>query len=300
LNRRTFLHTTAGGLATTVIAARGAESGKAFPFPLAGEVGITTGSFSKHVSAEPREGKLRLLDLPKLMREELDMRVIDLMTATLVSLEPDYCDKLRAAADRAGCVLTNLKMNQKGLEMTSPDEATRRHAIDEYKKTMDAAARLGVSWVRPLPGPKRPDMARAASAYHELMDYGASRGLTPLVENFGWMQDDPDAMPALIKAVGPQLRAQPDTGNWTDAARYEGLAKAFPLAVSCDFKSRAFEPDGSHKAYDLKRCFQIGWDAGFRGPWCLEQFHTDLKQLFKEMGNVRDLLRSWMRAAKKP
>ena len=29
------------------------------------------------------------------MRDELDMRVIDLMTATLASFEPDYLDKLR-------------------------------------------------------------------------------------------------------------------------------------------------------------------------------------------------------------
>jgi hypothetical protein len=243
---------------------------------------------------------LRLLDLPRRMRDELDMRVIDLMTATLVSLEPDYCDKLRAAAERAGCVLTNLKMNNPGLDLASADDGVRRHALDEYKRTMDAAARLGVRWVRPLPGPKRPDFARVASAYRELIDYGAARGQTVLVENFGWMQDDPDAIPTLIKAVGPGLRSQPDTRNWTDRARYDGLTKAFPFAVSCDFKPFPLEADGSHPRYDLKRCFQIGWDAGFRGPWCLECFHNDLGQQFKEMALIRDLLRGWMKATKKP
>ncbi len=296
MNRREFLHGTVTGVACAALSSQAADSWRTFP--LAGEVGITTGSFMRHLSPEAREGKLRLLDLPKIMREELDMRVIDLMTATLVSLEPDYCDQLRAAAERAGCVLTNLKMNNPGLDLPSADDSVRRHAIDEYKRTMDAAARLGVRWVRPLPGPKRPDMARVATAYRELIDYGASRGLTLLVENFGWMQDDPDAIPSLIKAAGPGLRSQPDTRNWTDRARYEGLAKAFPFAVSCDFKPFAFEPDGSHPRYDLKRCFQIGWDAGFRGPWCFEHFHSDLKQQFKEMAMLRDMLRGWMRAAK--
>ena len=297
MNRREFLGTTAGGITTTALGLPAANDTKAFP--LAGEVGITTGSFMRHLSPEAREGKLRLLDLPKLMREELDMRVIDLMTATLVSLEPDYLDNLRAAVERAGCVLTNLKMNNPGLDLASADESVRRHALDEYKRTMDAAARLGVRWVRPLPGPKRPDLARVASAYRELMDYGASRGLTLLVENFGWMQDDPDAIPSIIKAVGPGLRSQPDTRNWTDRARYEGLTKAFPFAVSCDFKPFPLEPDGSHRQYDLKRCFQIGWDAGFRGPWCLEYFHNDLSHQFKEMALLRDMLRGWMKAAKK-
>ena len=163
---------------------------------------------------------------------------------------------------------------------------------------MDAAARLGVRWVRPLPGPKRPDLAQYAAAYRELIDYGASRGLGVLVENFGWMQGDPDAIPALIKAVGTGLRAQPDTGNWTGAARYAGLAKAFPLAASCDFKAKELGRDGSHAAYDLKRCFQIGWDAGFRGPWCFEHQHADFAQLLREMKLLRDLLRGWMRTAK--
>lgn len=261
------------------------------------EIGVTTGSFTRHLTPERQPGKLRLLDLPQIMRDELGLRVIDLMTATLASLEPRYLDELRAAAERHGCILTNLKMNNPGLDLASADEATRRHALAEYKRTMDAAARLGCRWVRPLPGPRRPDLARLAGGYRELMDYGAARGLTLLVENFGWMQDDPDAIPAIIRAVGPELRAQPDTRNWTDRARYEGLAKAFPFAVSCDFKPFALAPDGSHPAYDLKRCFQIGWDAGFRGPWCFEHFHNDLAQQLREMALLRDRLRAWMREA---
>lgn len=298
MRRREFLQATLAGGAVLAAGSRDVLAATAPP-GLAGEIGITTGSFMRHLAPDARPGKLRLLDLPRRMRDELGLRVIDLMTATLVSLEPAYLDQLRAAADRAGCVLTNLKMNNPGLDMTSADAALRRRSLEEYKRTMDAAARLGVRWVRPLPGPKRPDPARCAEAYRELMDYGESRGLSLLVENYGWMQSDPDAIPMLIKAAGPRLRAQPDIGNWTDAARYEGLTRAFPFAVSCDFKARDLDAAGEHKAYDLKRCFQIGWDAGFRGPWCFEHFHADLEQLFREMAILRDQLRGWMGAARK-
>jgi hypothetical protein len=263
------------------------------------EIGVTTGSFTRHLVPERRPGRLRLLDLPQILRDELGLRVLDLMTATLASMEPRYLDELRAAAERHGCILTNLKMNNPGLDLASADAATRRHAITEYQRTMDAAARLGCRWVRPLPGPRRPDLARLAAGYRELRDYGAKRGLTVLVENFGWMQDDPDAIPAIIRAVGPGLRSQPDTRNWTDRARYEGLAKAFPFAASCDFKPFALGPDGSHPAYDLKRCFRLGWDAGFRGPWCFEHFHSDLGQQLREMAFLRDQLRAWMREAER-
>lgn len=295
LTRRAFVGAAAGALSAAVLpSARTADAPRD---SLAGEIGITTGSFMRHLSATAAPGKLRLLDLPRIMRDDLGMRVIDLMTATLVDLSPAYLDALRAAADRAGCVLTNLKMNQPGLDLGHPDLAVRRHAITSYKLTMDAAARLGVRWVRPLPAAKRPDYAILAEGLRELIDYGAGRGLGVLIENFGWLMDDPDAIPAVIRATGPELKAQPDTGNWTDAARYAGLAKAFPLAVTCDFKAFEFDASGEHKRYDLRRCFQTGWDAGYRGPWFFEHFHSDLAALLREMGLLRDRIRHWTREA---
>lgn len=290
IRRRTFLRVVSLGPVTCAFADNGKRSS------LARETGVTTGSFMKHLVESPQPGKLRMLDLPRIMRDELDMRVIDLMTATLPSLEAGYLERFRAAAERAGCVLTNLKMNQRGLDMGSPDESERRKALSEYKRTIDAAARLGVRWVRPLPVNARPDPGVYAASYRELIDHAGPHGITLLIENFGWMQSDPDAIPRIIKEVGDGLAAQPDTGNWTDNdVRYTGLAKAFPLAVSCDFKARRLGPDGGHADYDLKRCFEIGWNAGFRGPWCIEHSHDDLRSLFREMGMLRDLLKTWMR-----
>lgn len=266
---------------------------------LAREVGITTGSFMRHLSVKPQAGKLCLLDLPKIMRDELGMKVIDLMTATLASFEPDYLDKLRDAADKAGCVLTNLKMNLKGFDLDSADAAIRARALAEYKRKLDAAARLGVRWARPLPPEQRPDLDIHVDSYRELIDYAAPKKIQLLIENNGWIKSDADAIPRVIKAVDRNLAAQPDTGNWkNNDIRYAGLAKAFPLAVSCDFKALTLGPDGEHAAYDLKRCFQIGWDAGFRGPWCLEHFHDDLKMLFREFGLLRDMLKKWMADSK--
>lgn len=288
MNRRTFLVCSAGAVASL-----GHSAGT--PSSLQGEVGITTGSFTRHLAAEAAPGKLRLLDLPRLMRDELDLKVIDLMTATLVSLQPAYLERLRGAAADAGCVLSNLKINFNQANLGHPDPVQRRAALDEFKGAFDAAVRLGVRWVRPLPGVRRADLPHIAESYRELCDHAAARGLTVLVENIGWMKDDPAGIPDLIREVGPRLRAQPDTGNWSDAVRYEGLARAFPHAVSCDFKAMTLAPDGTHPAYDLARCFDLGWKAGFRGPWLIEHFHADLKELVREMALLRDQLRTWTR-----
>jgi hypothetical protein len=265
--------------------------------PLTGEVGITTSSLARQLAPQSSPGKFTLLELPRIMRDELDMTVIDLNTSSLASTEPNYLDRVREAADKAGCVLTNLKLNQSGLDMSSPDPAVRDKALAEYRRSIDAAARLGLRWVRPLPLKARPDMKLHVAAYQQLADYAAERGLQVLVENYGWMEADPASVAALVTAVGKNVAACPDTGNWSDNdVRYQGLAKTFPLAVTCDFKARTLGPNGEHELYDLKRCYTLGRQAGFHGPWCLEHAHADTKTLFRELGLLRDLLRMWMRA----
>ncbi len=297
LNRRAFTASLPALVFAPALAARAEEK----PGDLAHlkrQVGVTTSSLSGHLAAKPKPGQFSLLELPRILRDELDMRVIDLNTSSLASQEPDYLDRCRAAAEKAGCVFTNLKMNQRNLNMDSADGAQRAEALREYKRSIDAAARLGCRWARPLPRAQRPDMRIHVAGYQELADYAAKRHVQMLVENFGWMQADADSVPQLIKAIGRNVAACPDTGNWdSQALRRAGLAKAFPLAVTCDFKARALGPKGEHELYDLHECFQIGWSAGFQGPWFLEHAHRDRKQLFRELALLRDMLRDWMKNA---
>jgi hypothetical protein len=295
LNRRNFLVATCacGTIQLPGLTAASDQGSKI----LSSEVGVTTSSFGAHLSSDPSAGKFTLLDLPRIMRDELDMRVIDLNTSPLASLDSKYLDRVRDSCESRGCILTNLKLNQPGLDMNSRDSATREKALAQYKLSIDAAQRLGIRWARPLPLKETPDMELHVTSYRELADYAQERGIQMLVENYGWMAADPESVPKLIQAVGRNLAACPDTGNWeNDTVRYAGLAKAFPFAVTCDFKARELGSNGEHAAYDLRRCFQIGWQAGFRGPWCLEHAHRDRQQLFRELGMLRDLLRGWMKA----
>lgn len=262
---------------------------------LAREVGITTSSLSGHLVARPGKGQFSLLELPRILRDELDMRVIDLNTASLGSQDPKWLEQVRSAVEDAGCVVINLKLNQRGLDMNSPDRDVRTKALTEYKQSIDTASNLGIRWARPLPLKETPDMSIHVASYRELADYAAERDVQMLVENFGWMESDPQSVVKLIKAIDRDVAASPDTGNWkNDSIRFPGLAATFPHAVTCDFKARQLGPNGEHPLYDLKRCFQTGWDTGFRGPWCLEHAHADRKQLFRDLTKLRDMLRGWM------
>lgn len=264
----------------------------------ASSIGVTTGSFMKHLTHTVLDGKFRILDLPKIMKEELDLRVLDLMTKTLESYEPGYLDRLRNAAREHDCVITNLKMNQ-DVDLASPDKATRDHALKSYKETIDVARQLGCCWVRPVAGKgKQPDLDRIAESFDELIDYAGTREISLLIENTGWISGDPNAIPKVIKRVGsPNLTASPDTGNWQDPVRFEGLRNAFPHASTCDFKAYQIEDDGTHPRYDLKRCFDIGWEAGFRGPWCIEHFNESLEGLLAGFKTLGDQLKKWQMEA---
>lgn len=265
--------------------------------PLAREIGITTATVAAHLRTAAQPGAFTVFELPRVLRDELDMRVIDLNTSTLPSQQPADLDRLRNEADKAGCVLTNLKINRRDIDLASPDVAVRRHSIAEYKRAIDAAARLGCRWARPLALDQKPNLDLYIAGYRELAEHAASQGVTMLVENWAWLQDDPDAIPRIIRTADCGLAASPDIGNWTgDAVRWEGLRKTFPLAATCDFKFFELTAGGRHERYDLERCFRIGWEAGFAGPWCFEHVNQDRKALFAELGLIRDRLRGWMAA----
>lgn len=258
------------------------------------EVGITSSSFMHQVTPEPGAGQFTVFDLPKRLRDELGLRIIDINTNSLGSIEPAHAERFREEVDRAGCVVTNLKMNQRDIDMNDADPDVRAHALDTYRRSIDAAVLLGARWVRPLPPDETPDMTHHIDGWRAIADYAAEKEIRVLVEQYGYMSGDPLCVPKLIDAVDRNVGASPDTGSWRDnEVRYEGLANAFPLAVTCDYKAFIMGPDGEHADYDLKRCFTIGRDAGFRGPWCFEHWNKDTPTLWRELGMLRDMIGRW-------
>jgi hypothetical protein len=266
--------------------------------PLPDYVGVNTASFSRHLRATEAAQRIDVYDLPRLVREDLDIRVLDVVSTMLNTREHPPLEKFRAAAESAGCVITNLKVNLPDLRFDSEDAGARRHALDEYKRWIDAAAVLGARWLRPFPAATPPRWETLVASLDELADYAATRDITVLIENYRWLDRVPDAIPRLIAALSGRVAAQPDTFNWVDdATRRSGLAQAFPHAVSCDFKVRDLGPDFEHPAYDLRTSFNLGYEAGFRGPWCIEHLDPDKERLLRNLTWIARQLRAWTAAA---
>lgn len=301
LSRRQFLGAcavVAGGLPAL---ARGALAQNA---DWSGEVGITTSSLFRLMTPGESDRLFGLRDLPKVVRDELGMKVIDINSGTLGTRDAAQLEAFRQAVEDAGCVVSNVKINstklgKKDLDLPidHADTATRLKAIEGYRDWLIAANRIGARWLRPYMSEQRPVMTDLTDSLEELVEFADGLRIAIVLENGGWMQSDPEAIPRLIQALGGRIAAAPDTGSWEKSVREEGLARAFPQAVTCDFKVGHLSPTNEHTAYDLKRCFDLGWKAGFRGPWCIEHTGDKSKDLFRELIWIRDQLKRWMAEA---
>src|SRR5688572_21855151 len=198
--RRTFL--AAGTAATFAAGLSRSPAQTAAPIKgLAGQIGITMSSIAR-LATDAGPLRYSLVEWPKILRDELDMTILDLNSGVVESHEPAYLDRVRKAADDAGCVLTNLKINRADVDIGNADPAVRAAAVVECKRWLDTAGRLGLRWARPLPLKAKPDYDGFVSAYRELADYALQHGVQMIVENYGWMDSDALAVPRLLKDVG--------------------------------------------------------------------------------------------------
>ena len=271
---------------------------------LSGEIGITTGGFN----SQRESGEMTLENLPRFLNGELGMSLIDVNSRWFTSFDRSYVDACRELAAASGCHYSNLKVNHRFGSLYSNDAAEAEAAMAESRTMVDVAGWLGARWIR-FVLPEKQTLSGELFKHRELLGYAAEKSVQVVVENGGWMQSRADSIQLGVKALNRGAEAidegaaarslalaasAPDTGNWADEVRDEGLAKSFPGAVTCDFKVYDLNADGEHEKYDIRRCFDIGWQAGYRGPWLLEHWSEDTSALVRDLLLLRDQLRAWM------
>lgn len=270
-----------------------------------GEIGITTGGFD----SQRERGEMTLENLPRFLNGELGMSLIDVNSRWFTSFEHSYVDACRELAVASGCHYSLLKVNHQFGDLYADDAAQAAAAMDQARRMVDVAGWLGARWIR-FTLPEKRTLFGELPKHRELLDYAAAKSVQMVVENGGWMRTRADSIELGVKALNSSgeavdegaadpsralAAAAPDTGNWDDSVREEGLAKSFPGAVSCDFKVFDLNAEGEHEKYDIRRCFDIGWQAGYRGPWLLEHWNQDTSALVRDLLLLRDKLRTWMR-----
>ena len=257
---------------------------------LAGAIGLTTGGLNH----QRRRGELTLRSLPRFVRGELGLQLIDLNSRWLEGYQSSYLQQVRGIADEVGCYFTNLKVNHLFGDLYSPGQRERKRAHANARLLIDVAKQLGTRWIR-FTFPSRQVLGSPLDpvAHRELAAYADQQGIQLLVENLGWLSRDAQSVEQLVASIGRHAAPCPDTGNWSDELRYKGLKHSFVGAASCDFKALEMGPQFEHPAYDLERCFRIGWSAGFRGPWVIEHSNEHTSEFVRETLYLRRRLEHW-------
>jgi L-ribulose-5-phosphate 3-epimerase len=276
MSRRMFLEGTVASGALLGLGSRLAlaadESGK----PAAGKIGdfkISLAEWSLHKSLFAK--KIDNLDFPKIAREDYGIEGVEFVNQFFKDKAHDsaYLKDLKKRANDFGVTCVLIMIDGEG-DMSAVKDEARTKAVENHKKWVDAAAALGCHAIRINTGNhySPTDVAAVAESCGSLTDYGAKNGISVICENHGGPSSNPEALIALMKAVGkPTFGTLPDFGNFPlkdgkyTIDVYDAIARMMPFAKGVSAKSHDFDESGKETMLDYARIMKIVTDAGYNG-----------------------------------
>ena len=118
----------------------------------------------------------------------------------------------------------------------------------------------------------RTDVGAVAESCSAVTEYGAKHRIGVICENHGGPSSDPNALIALMKAVGnPNFGTLPDFGNFPKEGGkykidiYDAIKRMMPYAKGVSAKSYDFDDKGQETTLDYPRIMGIVADAKYHG-----------------------------------
>lgn len=245
--------------------------------PAAGKIGdfkISLAEWSLHKALFA--GRIKNIDFPRITREEYGIEGCEFVNQFFKDKAHDdaYLKDLKKQANDHGITCVLIMIDGEG-DLSAEAKSAREAAVKNHQKWVDAAAALGCHSIRVNTGhgygPTH--TGPAAEACGALTEYGAKHNINIICENHGGPSSDPDALLALIKAVGSEhFGTLPDFGNFPKDRHgkyqidiYDAIARMMPHARGVSAKSYDFGPDGGEVSLDYARIMKIVSDAGYHG-----------------------------------
>lgn len=273
--RRQFLKTAAAGAAVVALprwAAADHHGEKVVPF----RISLAEWSLHKTFGRDGADN----LDFPRIAREDYGIEAVEYVTAFFGEHAQDeaYLADLAQRCGDHGVRSLLIMVDGEGA-LGDPDAAKRSQAIENHRKWLDAAKRLGCHSIRvnaQSQGSYAEQMALAADGLGRLGELGDEFGLNVLVENHGGLSSNGAWLAGVMRRVGrPNVGTLPDFGNfrmgsWGDEDapwydRYQGVEELMPFAKAVSAKSHEFDADGNEVRTDYERMMKIVLNAGYGG-----------------------------------
>jgi len=200
---------------------------------------------------------------------------IDMTVYWLPSTSDDYLLPLRRLAYKNRVEIYSIGTR---VRLAQPTAALRDQQLDELRKWLDVALKVGATHVRVFGGTKPAgatlDQAidSAAETLKRGADDAAARGLILGVEDDGGITDfAKDTIEIVKRADSPWVGINLDIGNFRPPSVYDQIELSIPFAVSTHIKTEVALDDGTTRApADWDRVFRMFAAHGFRGYMGLE------------------------------
>jgi sugar phosphate isomerase/epimerase len=221
------------------------------------------------------QNPLKLVDFPQYTRDTFGIDAVELNNIYFESTDAAYLDRLVKAASKAGSLILNVAVDEKG-DLSSLSTDARLDSVSKYARWIPIAKAIGATAIRANSGGKDVTDLKAATAacvdsFRRLCDIGRANGIAILIENHWGISADADTMVHIVRSVrethgSGAMHTLPDFGNWPDEVdRYAALSKVMPFAGAVHAKVNDIDENLVHPRFDHRRCIQIAKDAGYKG-----------------------------------
>jgi L-ribulose-5-phosphate 3-epimerase len=268
MNRRTFLTTAAGVMAAGAIAP--ARSPQAPREKARFRTGLVAYSYRQALEA-------KTMTYEDLIRVAVDTGTdgIDMTVYWLPGTSDDYLLGLRRFAYRNRVEIYSIGTR---VRLAQPTAELRQQQLEELKKWLDVAQKVGATHVRVFGGntPTGATLEQAIGFAAETLKRGAelagARGLILGLEDDGGITDFAKETIEIVKrADSPWAGMNLDIGNFRPPAVYDQIEMSIPHAVSTHIKTTIALDDGKTRGpMDLDRVFKTFAAHGYRGYMGLE------------------------------
>lgn len=222
-----------------------------------------------------RGGDMDNLDFAKAAKEDFGIEAVEYVNQFFKdkAKDQDYLRQMKSRAEDHGVKSLLIMIDGEG-RLGDPDATQRTQAVENHYPWVEAAKFLGCHAIRVNAGSAgtyEEQLELAADGLRRLSEFGASHGISVIVENHGGLSSNGKWLAAVIQQVDlPNCGTLPDFGNFNLGGgrsydKYQGVAELMPFAKAVSAKSYDFDSQGNETAIDYRRMMKIVLDAGYHG-----------------------------------
>lgn len=300
-DRRNFLKGAAASAAALGLSglARADEALPKYDFKIA----IDGWSFHKDVFS----GKIKQVDLFKVVREELGIGAFNLVNNMLEVPTAEYMARVASNAKKFDIQIPLIMIDSEG-SLGSASAEQRAKAVRNHTKWVWIASDLGchsirVNWHGASVAAMKDEakakelIAYSAEAFGQLVEIGKQNGINIIIENHGGPSSDPKLLVGLMKAVNSDhFGTLPDFGNFPEGVDvYDAIDQLMPHAKAVSAKCAEFD-DGFVTFYngrniDFKKVMDIVCGKhGYKG-WVGIEFEGNKAEEMDGVKQAQDRLK---------